>query len=586
MLPVIKNQIAKLFHKALEQIASQQQIDGEIPAIQLERPKVAEHGDLACNVAMQLARSWKMNPRDLATQLIANISSDPSFSEFLSDIQIAGPGFINLRVAARAKQAVITQVLSEGPCYGFQAANHQKVLLEFVSANPTGPLHVGHGRQAALGDALSNLMMTQGWQVHREFYYNDAGVQIQNLAISVQARAKGHQPGDTAWPTDAYNGEYIADIAQDFLAKKSVKAADGEAVTASGNADDLESIRRFAVAYLRHEQDIDLQAFGVKFDCYYLESSLYADGSVEQAVEDLQAAGRCYESEGALWLRTTDDGDDKDRVMRKSDGSYTYFVPDVAYHGRKWSRGFTHVINIQGSDHHGTIARVRSGIQGLALKRSWDIPKDYPNYVLHKMVTVMRNGEEVKISKRAGSYVTVRDLIEWSGGYQDCMTESEKQDAIRRGRDAVRFFLISRKADTEFVFDVDLALKQNDENPVFYVQYAHARICSILRQWGGDEKSLNKADLSLLTGTASDQLLQRLAEYPDMLANAAKDLAPHAVAFYLRDLASDFHAFYNAERVLVDDEALKQARLALLLAARQVIANGLAVLGVFAPEKM
>ncbi|MBU3542552.1 arginine--tRNA ligase [Polynucleobacter sp. MWH-Loch1C5] len=586
MLPVIKNQIAKLFHKALEQIASQQQIDGEIPAIQLERPKVAEHGDLACNVAMQLARSWKMNPRDLATQLIANISSDPSFSEFLSDIQIAGPGFINLRVAARAKQAVITQVLSEGPCYGFQAANYQKVLLEFVSANPTGPLHVGHGRQAALGDALSNLMMTQGWQVHREFYYNDAGVQIQNLAISVQARAKGHQPGDAAWPTDAYNGEYIADIAQDFLAKKSVKAADGEAVTASGNADDLESIRRFAVAYLRHEQDIDLQAFGVKFDCYYLESSLYADGSVEQAVEDLQAAGRCYESEGALWLRTTDDGDDKDRVMRKSDGSYTYFVPDVAYHGRKWSRGFTHVINIQGSDHHGTIARVRSGIQGLALKRSWDIPKDYPNYVLHKMVTVMRNGEEVKISKRAGSYVTVRDLIEWSGGYQDSMTESEKQDAIRRGRDAVRFFLISRKADTEFVFDVDLALKQNDENPVFYVQYAHARICSILRQWGGDEKSLNKADLSLLTGTASDQLLQRLAEYPDMLANAAKDLAPHAVAFYLRDLASDFHAFYNAERVLVDDEALKQARLALLLAARQVIANGLAVLGVFAPEKM
>ena len=586
MLPVIKNQIAKLFHKALEQIASQQQIDGEIPAIQLERPKVAEHGDLACNVAMQLARSWKMNPRDLATQLIANISSDPSFSEFLSDIQIAGPGFINLRVAARAKQAVITQVLSEGPCYGFQAANHQKVLLEFVSANPTGPLHVGHGRQAALGDALSNLMMTQGWQVHREFYYNDAGVQIQNLAISVQARAKGHQPGDAAWPTDAYNGEYIADIAQDFLAKKSVKAADGEAVTASGNADDLESIRRFAVAYLRHEQDIDLQAFGVKFDCYYLESSLYADGSVEQAVEDLQAAGRCYESEGALWLRTTDDGDDKDRVMRKSDGSYTYFVPDVAYHGRKWSRGFTHVINIQGSDHHGTIARVRSGIQGLALKRSWDIPKDYPNYVLHKMVTVMRNGEEVKISKRAGSYVTVRDLIEWSGGYQDSMTESETRGASRRGRDAVRFFLISRKADTEFVFDVDLALKQNDENPVFYVQYAHARICSILRQWGGDEKSLNKADLSLLTGTASDQLLQRLAEYPDMLANAAKDLAPHAVAFYLRDLASDFHAFYNAERVLVDDEALKQARLALLLAARQVIANGLAVLGVFAPEKM
>lgn len=313
---------------------------------------------------------------------------------------------------------------------------------------------------------------------------------------------------------------------------------------------------------------------------------MYTDGGVASVVADLEAIGKTYESEGALWLRTTDDGDDKDRVMKKSDGSYTYFVPDVAYHASKWSRGFTHVINIQGSDHHGTIARVRSGIQGVSQKRNWNIPKDYPSYVLHKMVTVMKGGEEVKISKRAGSYVTVRDLIEWSGGVDSSMKEDQRVDAIRRGRDAVRFFLISRKADTEFVFDVDLALKQNDENPVFYVQYAHARICSILRQWAGDEATLQKAALNLLDSSAASNLLSRLAEYPNVLAEAAKDMTPHSVAFYLRDLASDFHTFYNADRVLVDDENLRLARLALLSATKQVIANGLEVLGVSAPEKM
>jgi arginyl-tRNA synthetase len=365
-----------------------------------------------------------------------------------------------------------------------------------------------------------------------------------------------------------------------------VAAADGQPVHADGDINNIESIRQFAVAYLRKEQDIDLNSFGVQFDCYYLESSLYSDGSVASVVSDLAAVGKSYEAEGALWLRTTDDGDDKDRVMKKSDGSYTYFVPDVAYHASKWSRGFTHVINIQGSDHHGTIARVRSGIQGVAQKRSWDIPKDYPQYVLHKMVTVMKGGEEVKISKRAGSYVTVRDLIEWSGGVTPEMNDAERQDAIRRGRDAVRFFLISRKADTEFVFDVDLALKQNDENPVFYVQYAHARICSILRQWAGDENSLKSASLLALDSQASNMLLTRLSEYSEVLAEAAKDMTPHSLAFYLRDLASDFHTFYNADRVLVDEENIRLARLALLLATKQVIANGLAILGVSAPEKM
>jgi arginyl-tRNA synthetase len=586
MLPAIKKQIINLMQSALSELASERGISEPLPIPHLERPKVAEHGDIATNIAMQLAKAWKINPRDLAQEFVARLATQQNYSNLLASAEVAGPGFINLRLTQAAKTNVINSIFTEAENFGRQPAIDKKVLVEFVSANPTGPLHVGHGRQAALGDVLSSLLQTQGLQVHREFYYNDAGVQIQNLAISVQARAKGFKPGDTEWPALAYNGEYIAEIARDYQSKLTVGAADGQPVVADGDIENMEAIQRFAVAYLRREQDIDLQSFGVKFDCYYLESSLYTDGGVDSVVSDLRAVGKTYESEGALWLRTTDDGDDKDRVMRKSDGSYTYFVPDVAYHASKWSRGFTHVINIQGSDHHGTIARVRSGIQGVAAKRQWDIPKDYPQYVLHKMVTVMKGGEEVKISKRAGSYVTVRDLIEWSGGVTESTSEAELADAIRRGRDAVRFFLISRKADTEFVFDVDLALKQNDENPVFYVQYAHARICSILRQWAGDEKALVKASLTCLTSTASDSLLRRLAEYPDLLTDASKDMAPHALAFYLRDLASEFHTFYNADRVLVDDEEIRLARLALLFATKQVIANGLGILGVSAPNKM
>jgi arginyl-tRNA synthetase len=536
------------------------------PAAAFESPKQAAHGDFACTAAMQLAKPLKKNPRAVAQELVELLARRPAVQRWVEAMEIAGPGFINLRLTAAAKQTVVAEVLAAGASYGWPeagAGHGTKVVVEFVSANPTGPLHAGHTRQAALGDAICNLLEVQGWDVTREFYYNDAGAQIATLATSVQARLKGLAPGDAGWPETAYNGDYIADVAADFAARRAVHADDRE-FTASGDVADLEGIRQFAVSYLRHEQDLDLQALGVRFDRYYLESSLYSSGRVEDTVARLVASGKTFEEGGALWLRTTDDGDDKDRVMRKSDGTYTYFVPDVAYHLAKYERGFRKAINVQGGDHHGTIARVRAGVQAAGM----GVPAGYPDYVLHKMVTVMKGGEEVKISKRAGSYVTLRDLVEWTG------------------RDAVRFFMLSRKADTEFVFDVDLALKQNDENPVFYVQYAHARICSVLAQWGGDEAQLGAADVSRLTAPTETALMRVLAEYPGLLARAAADLAPHDVAFYLRDVAAAFHSYYAAERFLVADAELARARLALLAATRQVLRNALAVLGVGAPSAM
>ena len=534
---------------------------GEKAAFEL--PKVAAHGDLACTAAMQLAKPLKRNPRQLAEALRDDLLAAPAFQRWVDAIEIAGPGFPNIRLKNAAKQEVVREVLDAGSGFGQQPLHGRRILVEFVSANPTGPLHVGHGRQAALGDALCNLYATQGWNVHREFYYNDAGVQIQTLANSVQLRAKGLKPGDAAWPEAAYNGDYIQDIANDFLAKKAVKS-DDRAFTASGDPDDLDGMRLFAVAYLRHEQDLDLQAFGVRFDQYYLESSLYTSGKVDAVVQRLRDAGKTYEHDGALWLKSTDYGDDKDRVMRKGDGTYTYFVPDVAYHITKWERGFTKVVNIQGTDHHGTIARVRAGLQAAGV----GIPEGYPDYVLHTMVRVMRGGQEVKISKRAGSYVTLRDLVEWTS------------------KDAVRFFLLSRKPDTEYVFDVDLALAQNNDNPVYYVQYAHARIRSVLAAWGGNASQLAGADLSVLESPAAQALMLQLARYPEVLAAAAADFAPHDITFYLRELAATYHSYYDSERILVDDEKLKAARLALVAACAQVLHNGLAVLGVSAPDKM
>ena len=521
----------------------------------LERPKQSSHGDYATNAALALGKKLKRNPREVAVSLSTRVI--PMLEGVVEKTEIAGPGFLNLFLTDGARQAVVRDVLAQRERYGRgESRRGERVMVEFVSANPTGPLHVGHGRQAALGDAIANLLQAQGAEVTREFYYNDAGQQIENLALSVQARARELIGDATAFPEDGYRGAYIAEIAQAYL------DAHGRDLS------DLESIRRFSVEALRREQDRDLAAFGVRFDNFYLESSLYTDGRVDRTVDALIGSGRSYESEGALWLRTTDFGDDKDRVMRRSTGGYTYFVPDVAYHVTKWERGFSKVINVQGSDHHSTVMRVRAGLQAL----DTGIPAGYPDYVLHKMVTVMRGGEEVKISKRAGNYVTLRDLID------------------EAGRDAVRFFLVSRKADAEFTFGIDLARSQSEDNPVYYVQYAHARMMSVLRAAGMTKASaastLSDVDLSPLTSPYEQALMRRLADFPGELASAARDLAPHQVTHYLTDLAGEFHSYYNAERFLVDDPALRAARLALVVAAGIVLANGLAILGITAPEQM
>lgn len=550
--------------------------------VRIEKPKDLSHGDLACTVAMQCARALKRNPREIAASLVEAMKKDPEFTRLLSDVQIAGPGFINFRLNAGSKFAVIADILTKKDAYGSSdACRGKRVLLEYVSANPTGPLHLGHARQGALGDVLSRIMATQGYGVTREFYYNDAGVQIDNLTLSVQARAKELQglakPED--FPENGYHGDYIFEIASDYLKGMRITAPDQTVIESTGDINDTQAVRRYAVAFLRNEQDADLKALGVAFDNFYLESSLYTEGRVERAVKAIIDSGYTYEADGALWLKTTDPAfadfhDDKDRVMRKKDGHYTYFVPDVAYHLTKFERGFDRAINIQGSDHHGTVARVKIGLQVAGPAFGMAIPKTFPEYVLHKMLLVVKDGQEVKMSKRAGTYVTLRDIVDWVG------------------RDAARFFLVSRKSDAEFVFDVDLALSKSEENPVYYLQYAHARICSVLAQ--AKEKGFavptfeeaSGADFSVLQSDAAGALAQCLSAYGKTLSIAARDLAPHLVCVYLKELAASFHAFYNAERILVDDARERNARLALLLASRQVLANGLAVLGISAPEHM
>ncbi len=551
-----KSHLADLFAQALRVVAP----EGVDVPVTIERPKQAAHGDYACNLAMQLAKPLRRPPRQIAEALIAALPA----SDVVAKLEIAGAGFINVFIADAAKQAVVSSVLQARAEYGRSLAGRgQRVQVEFVSANPTGPLHIGHGRGAAVGDCLCRLLSATGWDVTREFYYNDAGQQIDNLTRSVQLRCQGLTPDSPAWPEDGYRGDYIIDVAQAFMARETV-TADDQSFTGTGDANDTEAIRHFAVAYLRREQDLDLRAFKVGFDVFSLESALYTDGKVEAAVNKLVASGHTYEQDDALWLRTTAFGDDKDRVMRKREGGYTYFVPDVAYHLDKWQRGFGRVINEQGADHHSTITRVRAGLQALDV----GIPPGWPEYVLHQMVTVLKNGAEVKISKRAGSYVTLRDLI----------------DEV--GCDATRFFLAARSPDSQLVFDIDLATSKSNENPVYYIQYAHARVHSVLAQWGGDQRSLSGVALHSLESAEERLLLQKLIDYPNLLETAAQESAPHQVCSYLKELAGDFHAYYNNNRFLVDDETLKLARLALCAATAQVIRNGLDLLGVTAPDSM
>ncbi|HET6545802.1 MAG TPA: arginine--tRNA ligase [Rhodanobacteraceae bacterium] len=561
MKPLLRNQVLE----ALATLRANGTLpDGNPPAFVIERTRSREHGDFATNAALLMAGVARRKPRELAEAIVSAL---PPCAE-IARVEIAGPGFINFFLSADACRREVAQALARGAAYGRSTdGDGRKVQVEFVSANPTGPLHVGHGRNAVIGDCLSRLLEATGWNVTREFYYNDAGVQIANLAVSVQARARGIAPDDEGWPENGYRGDYIAEVVRVYLDGATVEA-DGRRVTASGDVDDLDAIQRFAVAWLRHEQDLDLKAFGVEFDGYFLESSLYADGKVEETVRELVAHGHTYEEGGALWLRSTDFGDDKDRVMRKSDGSYTYFVPDIAYHLGKWQRGYRRAITVLGADHHGSLARVQAGLQALAA----GIPRGWPDYVLYQMVTVMKGGEEMKLSKRAGSYVTLRDLI----------------DEV--GRDATRYFMVARRNDSQLVFDIDLARSQTNDNPVYYIQYAHARIASVGRQLGERGMTWNRASgvarLDLLDTEHEHSLMFELSRYPEIVEAAAANLEPHIMAAYLRELAASFHAYYNTHQFLVEDNDLRDARLALAAATRQVLANGLDLLGISAPESM
>lgn len=552
----MKEKLIDLLTKSVNSLTD----DFDSNQILIERPKLLAHGDFSTNIALTLAKSLKKSPREIAQLIIDHLDE----SEVFEKIEIAGAGFINFYLNNKALTSIIQNILKHQEGYGSNTSGqNEKIQIEFVSANPTGPLHVGHGRGAAIGDCLARLFEFSGWQVTREFYYNDAGSQIDNLTKSVMARCNHIDPSDSTFPEDGYRGDYIKEIADLYLNKQKV-VCEGITIQSSGDINDEDLIKKFSVATLRNEQDKDLAAFNVKFDTYILESSFYETGAIDQVVKTLINNQLTYTKDDALWLKTTKFGDDKDRVMKKSDGAYTYFVPDVAYHLNKWERGFKRVINEQGADHHSTINRVRAGLQGLQK----NIPNGWPEYVLHQMITVMKNGEEVKISKRAGSYVTLNDLI----------------DEV--GCDATRYFLVARRPDSQLVFDVDLAKAQSNDNPVYYIQYAHARIEAVLNQSGEQLTKLNQDHGYQYQTEAEKSLIKKLSEFPDLVYLACMELAPHQIANYLKDCAAEFHSYYNDSKFLVDEKQTKLGRLSLIYATQQVIKNGLRLLGISAPNKM
>jgi arginyl-tRNA synthetase len=552
----VKKQIKKLISDTLKKI----KIPTDNFLIELDRPKHIKYGDFSCNIALQISKTMKKNPREIGALIIEQFEE----SDFIEKIEIAGPGFINFYLNNYGRNSVIQEVLADQENYGKNRnGGNQKLQVEFVSANPTGPLHIGHGRGAAIGDSLARIMEANGWKVTREFYYNDAGQQIENLALSVQARGKGIQTDDASFPTDGYRGEYILEIANAYMSQSEIKLGE-KTIKATGDLEDINNIRLFSVAFLRNEQNIDLEAFFTFFDEYTLESKFYKNNSIEKIISNLKKNKFTYEKDDALWLKTTEFGDDKDRVMKKSDGSFTYFIPDIAYHLNKWERGFVRVINEQGADHHSTITRVRAGLQGL--KKG--IPSDWPEYVLHQMVTVTKDGQEVKISKRAGSYITLRDLI----------------DEV--GCDATRFFLIARKPDSQLIFDINLAKSKTNENPVYYIQYAHARICAVLEEANIDVNELNKFDSNLLTNEHELQLVKRISEFPEIIELSGNEKSPHYIASFLKDLAGDFHSYYNNSRFLDPNNNLKKARIALIYGTKIILKNGLSLLGLTSPNRM
>ena len=552
----MKAHLTELLFSVVKQITDY--TDSSIVVI--DRPKIITHGDFSTNLCLVLSKKLKKSPRDIATIILKKLPA----SDLISRVEIAGAGFLNFFLSSKANNKIINDVLSLKDSYGKnKTGKNQKIQIEFVSANPTGPLHVGHGRGAAIGDCLARLFDASGWNVTKEFYYNDAGEQINNLTQSVQASCKNIPTDDSRFPIDGYHGDYINDIAKAFLAMGKIECED-KTIQASGDPDDKESIQNFSIAYLRNEQDQDLSAFRTKFDIYSLESSFYKNGKVEYVVNKLIKEGHTYEKDGALWLQTTNFGDDKDRVMRKKDGGYTYFIPDVTYHLDKWKRGFKKVINEQGADHHSTISRVRAGLQGL----DKNIPKDWPNYVLHQMITVIKDNKEIKISKRAGSYLTLKELI----------------DEV--GCDATRYFLAARRADSQLVFDVNLAKRQNNDNPVFYIQYAHARISKVLEQWGGNVTQLKIDESIALKSQAELKLIKSISIFPEVVLQATNELAPHQIANFLKECAAELHSYYNDSKFLVEDEATKISRLALINSVKYVLKNGLNLLGITAPQQM
>lgn len=550
-------QLRREIERVLRDMGVEQQVD-----VTLERPRNPEHGDYATNVAMALARPLHRSPRQIAEELVGRLDTSAAG---IASAELAGPGFINFRLPSDFLRAGLAGIVSMGDRYGrSDVGGGERVVVEFVSANPTGPLHIGHGRQAALGDAVAELLTWTGWSVHREFYYNDAGEQIARLTRSVWARYRQELGEDVPFPEDGYHGMYVTELARDLVREHGDRYRGDETPAA------LDEMRRFAVRALRAEQNRDLEELGVRFDEFFLESSLYDSGRVEATIARLRETGLAYEKDGALWLRTTEFGDDKDRVMVKSTGHPTYFLPDVAYHVTKWERGFRRAINVQGADHHGTVARVRAGVRALGL------PEGYPEYVLHQMVLVMRGGAEAKFSKRAGDYVTLRDLFQ------------------EVGVDVTRYFFLMRRPDAQLTFDLDLALDHSEKNPVYKVQYAHARMAAIFRKLGvtAEEVDAGRADLALLTHPTEAALVKVLLRFPEVVESAAARHTPHSVSEYLEEVAGEVNSWYHtgnlepALRVAGVPEELSRARRVLARAVQIVIANGLAVLGVTAPERM